>query len=97
MMCPSNRAVATERLEEKLSAVGTLDANEAVDINRRSTPSWPSSIHGSSADQEGRSPDQFDDASGARSICKPRPELDNAKVRAERSEKLSSPIRFAAG
>jgi membrane fusion protein (multidrug efflux system) len=90
LMVPVETArVTTERIEEKLSGVGSLEANEAVDIK-----SEIDAIVDSIAFTEGASVKKgqllvkFDAAKWRAQHQQAKVELENARIRAERSDKL---------
>jgi len=82
-------SVATERMEEKLSVVGTLEANEAVDLKSEvdAIVQEIKFIEGTSV-TKGQLLIQFDDAKWRAEHQQAKVELENAKVRAERADKL---------
>src|ERR1043166_8798546 len=90
MMIPVETAlVSTERLEDKLSAVGTLDPNEAVDIKSEIDAVVAKILFSEGLSvTNGQVLIQFDDAKWRAQHLQSKVELENAKIRADRSEKL---------
>lgn len=81
--------VTTERLEDKLAAVGTLEANEAVDIKSEidAVVEKIEFTEGTSV-KKGQLLVQFDAAKWRAQAQQAKVELENAKIRAERADKL---------
>jgi membrane fusion protein (multidrug efflux system) len=81
--------VTSERLENKFSAVGTLDANEAVDIKSEIDAVVEKiNFTEGSAVKKGDPLIHFDDAKWRAQYQQAKAEVENAKIRAERSDKL---------
>ncbi|MSR64921.1 MAG: efflux RND transporter periplasmic adaptor subunit [Verrucomicrobiae bacterium] len=90
MVVPVETAlVTTERLEDKFSAVGTLDANESVDIKSEIDAVVEKiDFNEGSAVKKGQPLILFDATKWRAQHQQAKAELENAKIRAERADKL---------